>query len=178
MRNAFSLTQRAFTLVELLVVIGIIGLLSTFAVVAVLRARDKAKDAKARADLRSLRNAIALLESDTGKWPNGCPPETETNPEAFALDTQAGISQRPVVGDQGSGCFWSATDVARWNGPYMTQATDPWGTVYYFDPDFTPLLNCAGQTALSTGVYVASFGPNKVGPNQYDCDDIWLQIAE
>jgi prepilin-type N-terminal cleavage/methylation domain-containing protein len=167
-----------FTLVELLVVIGIIGLLSTMAVVGVFKARDKAKDTKARAELRSLRNAIALLEADTGKWPNGCPPESEANPEVFALAAQAGMSQPPVVGDQGNGCEWIAQDIARWSGPYMTQATDPWGTVYYFDPDYTPLDNCSGQTALSTGVYLVSFGPNKVGPNQYDCDDIWLQIAE
>jgi general secretion pathway protein G len=170
--------RKGFTLVELLVVIAIIGILSTIAMVAVFQARDKAKDAKARADLRSLRDAIALLEADTLKWPNGCLPETESNPEAYANAAQAAITQAPTVGNQGGGCEWTSLDVSRWNGPYMTSVTDPWGTVYYIDPDYTPLQNCSGSTPGSTGVYLVSFGPNKTGPNLYDCDDIWLKIAE
>ncbi|GEM_PF-869083 len=168
---------RGFTLIELLVVIAIIGLLSTLVAVAVNLARKKGMDARARGDLRQMRTAIALLEDDTGKWPNGCPPNTGTNPEVALDQAQAGIRLQPSAANQGNGCIWTQAEVDRWKGPYVSQVTDPWGTAYEFDPDYTPysLPACATPNEPET-VVVVSYGPNKVGLNQYDCDDIFLKI--
>ncbi len=55
----------AFSLIELLTVITIIGLLSTFVLSAMNTARIKARDARRKADLREMRIA---LESYFGKW--------------------------------------------------------------------------------------------------------------
>ncbi|MDZ4229945.1 MAG: prepilin-type N-terminal cleavage/methylation domain-containing protein, partial [Candidatus Veblenbacteria bacterium] len=89
-------TGVGFTLIEVLVVIGIIGVLATMGVVAMNVARQRSYTTRAQADLRSLRNAIALLESDTYKWPNGCPSEEVANPEVNLSTTQAGLIPSPV----------------------------------------------------------------------------------
>jgi prepilin-type N-terminal cleavage/methylation domain-containing protein len=170
--------NRGFTLIELLVVIAIIGILSTLAVVAVNSARTKARDARAKADVKQLATAVALLAADTGKWPNGCPQEAISNPELYLNAAQAGIAAAPSVGDQGGGCTWTAEDIAKWAGPYMQSASldDPWGTDYYFDPDYVPYQNCGSIPAEAQAPAVVSFGPNETGPNAYDCDDIFYVL--
>jgi len=165
-----------FTLIELLVVIAIIGVLSTLAVVGFSSARTKAREAVTKSDLRALAGAINLLAADTGKWPNGCPIEKVANPETYLNGTQAGLRTAPTVSDQGDGCFWTAGDITAWKGPYVDNVVDIWGTAYYFDPDFTPYQNCGTQTAGPLTVAVVSFGANKVGPNVYDCDDLYYPL--
>jgi prepilin-type N-terminal cleavage/methylation domain-containing protein len=61
------MNRRAFTLVELLVVISIIGLLSTIATVSLGSARAKSRDAKRMADLRQISQAVELF-SDTNTY--------------------------------------------------------------------------------------------------------------
>ena len=43
---------------------------------------------------------------------------------------------------------------------------DPWKNKCFFDPDYT--------ISGAVRVVVGSFGPNRVGPNLYDRDDIWV----
>jgi prepilin-type N-terminal cleavage/methylation domain-containing protein len=61
--------RRAFTLVELLVVISIIGLLSTIAVVSLSSARLKGYDAKRTADIKQITTAMQLYYQDNGTYP-------------------------------------------------------------------------------------------------------------
>jgi prepilin-type N-terminal cleavage/methylation domain-containing protein len=51
-------TKRGFTLLELLVVIGIIAILLGFAAVSFAAAQKKARDARRREDLKSIQNAL------------------------------------------------------------------------------------------------------------------------
>lgn len=171
-----QLDVAGFTLIELLVVIAIIAVLATLGVAAVNVARAKARTARAQADLRSIRNAVALLESDTYKWPNGCEPGEVANPEVNLSTTQAGLILSPVVGDQGSGCEWVQEDLDAWQGPYVDRVTDPWDNPYWFDPDYRAYENCGSQTAHTNAPAVFSFGPNGDGVNAYDCDDIFLEL--
>jgi prepilin-type N-terminal cleavage/methylation domain-containing protein len=71
--------QKGFTLVELLMVIAIIGLLSTIAVVSFNNAKARARDAKRMGDLTALRKAIDIYiqdhnnqipEMQSGNWVN------------------------------------------------------------------------------------------------------------
>jgi prepilin-type N-terminal cleavage/methylation domain-containing protein len=177
--NKKTTAKKGFTLIELLVVIAIIGILANVILASLNTAREKAKIAKVQADLRNLRTAVGLLESDTGKWPNGCPPATSANPEV-ALDTaQAGIKTAPTAQDNGSGCIWTAGDIANWKGPYMQTPTDPWSRSYIFDPDYHIYENCSSKPAGGNVIAVLSPGPTITraqGINDYDCDDIFMEI--
>lgn len=61
--------QKGFTLLELLVVIGIIGLLASILVVNLTGARKRARDTKRVADIRSLQTAIEDYYGKEGKYP-------------------------------------------------------------------------------------------------------------
>lgn len=61
--------KSGFTLVELLVVISIIGLLSSFAVVSLNDARIKARDALRKGDTAQIRTALDIYYDDNGRYP-------------------------------------------------------------------------------------------------------------
>lgn len=61
--------NKAFTLIELLIVIAIIGLLSSIVLASLAQARMKARDAKRIADLNQIRVALELYYNDYGYYP-------------------------------------------------------------------------------------------------------------
>lgn len=61
--------KKGFTLIELLVVIAIIGIIATFAVVALQSSRAKARDAKRVADVKQITTALALYAQSSGVYP-------------------------------------------------------------------------------------------------------------
>lgn len=62
---------RGFTLVELLVVIGIISILATILLLQLGTARAKSRDAKRIADINQVRSAIEQFFDDNGTYPTG-----------------------------------------------------------------------------------------------------------
>ena len=62
--------KKAFTRVELLVVIAIIAILATLAIVALQQARKSARDAKRIADIRQMQTALELYFNDWGQYPD------------------------------------------------------------------------------------------------------------
>lgn len=60
---------RGFTLIELLVVIGIIVLLAGIVMPNFMKQIDKAKKTRARADIHSVENALAMYQTDYGIYP-------------------------------------------------------------------------------------------------------------
>lgn len=66
-----SLTSRlAFTLVELLVVISIIGLLASIVLAALISARVKSRDTRRIEDLNQIRAAMELYYHDNNRYPD------------------------------------------------------------------------------------------------------------
>lgn len=61
--------ERAFTLVELIIVVAIIGILATIAVPAMQDAPIKAREAVIRADLYQMRSCIDQHLADKGVYP-------------------------------------------------------------------------------------------------------------
>lgn len=61
---------RGFTLVELLVVIGIISVLATVLLLQLGTARSKARDAKRVADINQMRSAVEQYFDDNGSYPS------------------------------------------------------------------------------------------------------------
>jgi general secretion pathway protein G len=98
-----------FTLLELLVVLGILALLAAFVGPSVLRYMGKARTDTARAQIAAIGTAIEMYALDMGQ-----PPATETGLGALVT---------PPQGAQ------------RWRGPYLKSANglvDPWGRPYHY----------------------------------------------
>jgi type II secretion system protein G len=143
------------TLLELIVVVAIIGLLTAIAIPTFSSYRDKAKIALVRTDLRNIQRAMELLASDAEKWPGPSDIGVISNQEVWDLNSpQAGL-----VATNGG--------FPNWSGPYIDSVPkDPWGSDYFLDPDYM-----IGGIDYAV---VGSFGPNTVGQNVYDSDDIYL----
>lgn len=148
--------RSAFTLIELLVVIAIIGILSTLAVVSLNYARKAARIAVARHEVDAIMLALKELENDTGQWPL----HQSVDKITIVGTNEAWDLNAPAVGI-------TSTDgnFSNWRGPYMTSVPlDPWGNPYFYDSDY--LIDGENK------VVIGSFGPNGVGQNLYDSDDI------
>jgi prepilin-type N-terminal cleavage/methylation domain-containing protein len=64
-------TQLGFTLVELLIVISIIGILSTVVMINFEKTRSKSRDLKRTTDISQVQVALALYLNKYGKYPVG-----------------------------------------------------------------------------------------------------------
>ena len=69
-RRPYKRNEAGFTLIELMVVIVIIGLLSTFVVLNVLPAQDTAMVEKAKADVALLEQAVEMYRLDNLAYPS------------------------------------------------------------------------------------------------------------
>jgi type II secretion system protein G len=65
------LRSRGFTLIELMVVISIIGLLSSVILASLNTARNKAYDATRKTNLVQVQQALELYYNDNGRYPAG-----------------------------------------------------------------------------------------------------------
>jgi general secretion pathway protein G len=149
--------EKGFTLIELMVTTAIIGVLAGIAIPAYSSYKDKGLTAHAKSDLKNIQLAIEVLAGDTETWPG--PSDVGITADTEVWDLNAGNAGLVTNGGGFSG----------WEGPYLQSIPkDPWGNNYFFDPDYE--LN--GQTVAVIG----SFGPNGVGPNVYDSDDIVLVL--
>lgn len=75
---------KAFTLIELMIVVVILGLLATVIMPRILNRPEQARRMKAKVDIRSIESALALFKTDTGKFPT-------TSQGLQALVTDPGI---------------------------------------------------------------------------------------
>lgn len=106
---------RAFTLLEVMVVVFILGLLATIIVPRLVGRTDEARRVKVIADLKSIAQALDLYRLDAGVYPT----------------TQQGLAalvERPTA----------PPAPARWNphGYLERVPMDPWGRTYvYFRAD-------------------------------------------
>ena len=166
-----------FTLIEVLVVIAIVGILAGIVLGTLGQARNKAKIARAKLELKQFYNAIFMLEMDTGCWPKS-PAEPDCK-DPYTIESGAGGNEiwdlnNDAVGLTGD----SGTDFPGWAGSYVENfPTDPWGKPYFLDTDY----DYAKHMETGSGQWVAvigSFGSDGDGQNEYDTNDVIYIIAE
>ena len=104
-RNSQIINRRsAFTLVEMLLVITIIGILAALVVPKMMGRSEQARQAAARADLSSIKTALDAFEVDNGYYPKS-------------------------IGD----LIQMPQGVKNWHGPYLDKIPqDPWGNNYVY----------------------------------------------
>jgi prepilin-type N-terminal cleavage/methylation domain-containing protein len=68
-RDSGDAGRAGFSLLELIVVIGVIAILVGILFPAVSSARAKAREREATATMRALENAIMVYHADKGEWP-------------------------------------------------------------------------------------------------------------
>lgn len=61
--------KKGFTLIELLVVIAILGILTTLLISNVAGARERARDARRKSDLKEIKNALEMYKQDNTFYP-------------------------------------------------------------------------------------------------------------
>ncbi len=175
-----------FTLIELLVVIAIIAILATIAMVGVNYARRQAKIAQVKSDTDQIFTAMNMLTNDTNEWPGHQTLDSTcidiagvvdcNNNEICADGCSYGLasSSAGIVGNDGS--------YAGWTGPYMNAMPyDPWGNEYFFDTDYQITVDnepCDGGATCIDAAVIGSYGPDGIGNNQYNGDDIIRVIAK
>jgi general secretion pathway protein G len=69
-RNARTKRLRAFTLIELMIAVVILGLLASIAIYSYSHYLDRAKQYKARGDISTFVNALDVFQGDKGRYPD------------------------------------------------------------------------------------------------------------
>lgn len=100
--------RRGFTLVELMLVVVIIGLLAGVAVPNLMGRLEEAKEARAKADIVTVENALEMYGLHMGEYPS----------------TDEGL--KSLMSNVGG--------YDEWNGPYLKKGVpkDPWKNEYIY----------------------------------------------
>lgn len=129
-RKSTPPNERGFTLLEMLIVIGIIALLAALTTPQVLKYLGRAKADTAQTQLSYLANALDLYYLDVGSFPS--------NAEGLKS-----LIERPSTANN-------------WDGPYLKNDTgliDPWGQAYsyVYSAGGLPIISSLGADGISGG---------------------------
>ena len=97
---------KAFTLIELMIVVVILGLLATAVMPRILNRPEQARRAKAKIDVRNVESALALYKTDTGRFPT-----TSEGLQALVAN--------PGIAGYNSDCYLDKVPVDPWGKPYI-----------------------------------------------------------
>lgn len=154
-------SKKGFTLVEVLVVAGIIAILAGILVPLIFKEIDESKISRASADVRAISTALIVFKKDVGQWPtkNGACADGVTllngngnmpaniAPQGFDQTSTENYDE-PLVSNSG-GCYGANV----WKGPYIAVVSpDPWGNAYF--------TNAKDFNTQGAPVWILSAGPN------------------
>lgn len=112
--------RKGFTLIEILIVVGIIGLLASIVLVGLAPAQRRGRDARRLADLKQVQNALELYYNKCGYYPGTAQLDTPcaSNPAAISswsdltsalTGSSLGVNQIPNDPSAG-GTYYYATN--------------------------------------------------------------------
>jgi len=143
--------KRAFTLVELLVVIGMIALLTGAIGTSVSSARARARIVKATAEVKEMTNAILAYENYARGGEYGLEPMED---RVATVDSVGFILGRGEAGDTGK-------IPVLYNGSASADGSlrDPWGNPYRVTirEGQVPSVSSTAASNMQTGYYLPNF---------------------
>jgi general secretion pathway protein G len=152
--------EKGFTLIEVIVVAGIIAILAGILVPMIFKEIDESRITRASADTKSISTAMIVFRKDTAAWPSkdpSCAPNVTiltgdgnlpSNLAAMGYDTGVASSYDAHFSADTNGCY-----APNWKGPYMARVTkDPWGNSY--------ITNANSFATAGQPVWIISAGPN------------------
>jgi prepilin-type N-terminal cleavage/methylation domain-containing protein len=150
------MNKRGFTLLEIVVVVGLLGLLTALGSLAVKKSIHNSRVKRAEAELEMISAAVLQMAWDTGRWPN------------LAIRTDPGSTKVLDLSDETAGLMNTAAPddsiYPNWKGPYYEGSVeDPWGNKYFFDPEY--------DVGGSNRIVVASRGSGEGTPPNVLLDD-------
>lgn len=98
--------RSAFTLIELMIVVVILGILATTIMPKILNRPEQARRTKAKVEIRQIESALAAFKLDTGRYPT-------TSEGLTALVTDPGVE------NYNSGGYFDKVPRDPWNHPYI-----------------------------------------------------------
>jgi len=126
-----KISNRGFTLIELMIVVAIIGILAAIAIPLYTNIQARARVAKVQADLRTLASAVSMYQAHTGSFPSAI---TELT---VSVANNLGQTAGPFIGSvptapAGGSPAWSAYTAAyasNANGTFSLTASGDGTTV-------------------------------------------------
>ncbi|MEW6233924.1 MAG: prepilin-type N-terminal cleavage/methylation domain-containing protein [Candidatus Omnitrophota bacterium] len=152
------LNRKAFTLIELLIVVAIIGVLAAIAVPNFLNAQMRAKIANVQAELRNLSSALEMYRMDRGMYPpwrtfqNGdiWPVSRRLHPLTTPISYMSSIGQDPFLKKIGGQTV-------------ITQ--EHWAYDSYDYIDAWTMIHTIKNTTLSDSCYCSEWRMASAGPD-------------
>lgn len=116
MRLCSTRNRTAFTLIELLIVVAIIGILAAIAVPNFLNAQIRAKVSRTQSDMRMLETQNIIRQTDSGLW------LVDSNDGGFGDKCKFQLPGSPWGKESTKG---SLTGLGFWNGQIYAELTSP-----------------------------------------------------
>jgi prepilin-type N-terminal cleavage/methylation domain-containing protein len=145
--------KKGFTLLELLIVIGILAILSTTMIIVINPAQilKKARDSQRISDLNTMKTAIAFYVTETAAPSIGTVYSTKTYSDVLAVDCGAGAGVSTSTSQVTNGTGWVPVNFDGMTGgsPIGSLPTDPNKTVIAANPGRYYVYQVGSETAYT-----------------------------